>query len=184
MCIYYSFTSYIMTKPWHFHLTNSFCRNPPYLRHKGRQSGPSTIYMLLAWKSCWMKKKSSYRWFVTIECLYDITVMFQLKSDVSGVKIGLVKESLDSCEPEVANVVKEAAAKLQKAGALVEEVSVASGHMGETSRASVNMGTSLWCLKSNDCKSLKGRATVHLIYGCPIFKWVSDTCLHDRVPFI
>ena len=113
-------------------------------------------------------KKSSYRWFVTIERLY-IAVMFQLKSDVSGVKIGVVKESLDSCEPEVANVVKEAAAKLQKAGALVEEVSVASGHMGKTSRASV-MGTSLSCFKSNDCKSLKGRATVH--------------CLHDRVPFI
>ena len=41
-----------------------------------------------------------------------------------------------------------------------------------------------WCLiyKANRCNSFEGRTSVDEIYGCPIFKWVADTLLHDGAP--
>ena len=52
------------------------------------------------------------------------TPSFQLIAGVSGMKIGLIKETLSRSTPEVAAVVREAAGKLEEAGALVEEVSL------------------------------------------------------------
>ena len=52
------------------------------------------------------------------------TPSLQLKAGVSGMKIGLIKETLARSTPEVAAVVRKAAGTLQEAGALVEEVSL------------------------------------------------------------
>ena len=52
------------------------------------------------------------------------TPSFQLKAGVSGMKIGLIKETLTRSISEVAAVVRKAAGTLQEAGALVEEVSL------------------------------------------------------------
>ena len=48
----------------------------------------------------------------------------QLSADLSGCKIGLVREGFDGCEEDVARIVKEAANKLTQRGATVDEVSV------------------------------------------------------------
>ena len=49
----------------------------------------------------------------------------QLSSDLSGVKIGLLREGFDVCETDVSELVRKAATdKLSLAGALVEDVSV------------------------------------------------------------
>ena len=36
--------------------------------------------------------------------------------------------------------------------------------------------------ESSHCNSFEDRAPVDFIYGCPIFKWVAETWLHDRGP--
>ena len=51
-------------------------------------------------------------------------LFLQLTGDLSGKKVGLVKEGFDTCEPDVVSLVKDGANKLTKAGALVEEVSI------------------------------------------------------------
>ena len=50
--------------------------------------------------------------------------LFQLTGDLNGKKIGIVKEGFDVCEEDVVNIVKAAANKLTKAGAIVEEISI------------------------------------------------------------
>ena len=37
-------------------------------------------------------------------------------------------------------------------------------------------------LKVSRCNSFDDRAPVDFIYGCPIFRWVSETWLHDKIP--
>ena len=54
-----------------------------------------------------------------------------MKAGISGMKIGLVKEALVKSSPEVAAVVRQAAAELEKAGATVEEVSLETFDVGE-----------------------------------------------------
>ena len=48
----------------------------------------------------------------------------QLSGDLSGKKVGLVKEGFDTCESDVISLVKDGANKLTQAGAVVEEVSI------------------------------------------------------------
>ena len=50
--------------------------------------------------------------------------LFQLTDDLNGKNIGIVKEGFDVCEEDVVNIVKAAANKLTKAGAIVEEISI------------------------------------------------------------
>ena len=50
---------------------------------------------------------------------------------MKGKKIGFVKEGFDVCEEDVVNIVKAAANKLTKAGAIVEEISIPMHADGE-----------------------------------------------------
>lgn len=50
--------------------------------------------------------------------------MFQLTGDLTGMKIALLKEGFENCEPEVESLVRDAAGKLSQKGAIVEEVSI------------------------------------------------------------
>ena len=49
-------------------------------------------------------------------------------------RIGLVKEALAKSTPEIAALVRAAATKLQKSGALVEEVSLDMSEIGNVPR--------------------------------------------------
>ena len=59
-------------------------------------------------------------------CWYSIShpLYSQLKSDLTGVKVGVLKEGFDGCEDDVSILVKKATKDLKKTGATVEEVSV------------------------------------------------------------
>ena len=57
-----------------------------------------------------------------MQCCFFTSI--QLKSDLSGVRIGVVKEGFDGCKEDVADVVRNAARSLEKAGATVTDVSV------------------------------------------------------------
>ena len=50
--------------------------------------------------------------------------MFQLCTNLSGKRVGVVKEGFERCDDDVIAVIKEATNKLAKAGATVEEISV------------------------------------------------------------
>lgn len=47
----------------------------------------------------------------------------QLTGDVKGIRIALIEEGFKDCEPDVGDIVKQAARKLETAGATVEEIS-------------------------------------------------------------
>ncbi len=48
----------------------------------------------------------------------------QLSGDLSGMKVGILMEGFEDCEPEVEQLVRQAAGKLSQKGAKVEEVSI------------------------------------------------------------
>ena len=50
--------------------------------------------------------------------------LLKLSKDLSGMRVGVVKEGFRGEEPDVDTKVREAAYKLQAAGALVEDISV------------------------------------------------------------
>ena len=60
------------------------------------------------------------------ECFY-----LQLKSDLSGVKIGVVKEGFENCETDVEDVVKAAVQSLENAGATVTGISIPMHRRGK-----------------------------------------------------
>ena len=47
-----------------------------------------------------------------------------MATDLTGKKIGLLKEGFETCEDDVVNVVRTAVGKLSDAGAVVEEISI------------------------------------------------------------
>ena len=60
----------------------------------------------------------------------------QLTGDLSGKKIGLVKEGFEICTEDIVTIVKEGANKMKKVGAVVEDVSIpmhADGRYTKTS---------------------------------------------------
>ncbi len=52
------------------------------------------------------------------------TVYPQLTGDLTDTKIGILKEGFEECDPEVEQIVRDAAAKLSQKGATLEEVSI------------------------------------------------------------
>ena len=48
----------------------------------------------------------------------------QLSGDLSGMKVGILTEGFEECEPEVEKLVRQAAGKLAQKGAKVEEISI------------------------------------------------------------
>ena len=55
---------------------------------------------------------------------YNESILLQLTADLGSVRVGVVSEGFQSCEPEVEAAVRAAAKSLEEAGATVSEVSI------------------------------------------------------------
>ena len=85
-------------------------------------------------------RQSTLKWYQLLTLLYNLYSKLvilccntQLSGDLSGLKIGLLKEGFTDCNEEVEEIVKKAAHSLTNAGAVVEEVSLPEHHEGQIS---------------------------------------------------
>ena len=58
--------------------------------------------------------------------------MLQLTGTITGLKVGVLQEGFEMCEPDVAAIVHAAAKTLSKGGAQVEDISVPMHRDGQS----------------------------------------------------